>query len=467
MRQLSLLKNNKVAKAALVIKKYLNCREDIILKFSTEVKQKLFSLIDEMDSYHWLFTRTPETDFSRKKKWTFGEVIKFIVSMEGKSLKDELLEYFEYDNHTPSNSSFNQRRAQILPEAFEFLFREFTNAFRKEDAVYKGFRLIACDGSDIRIPYNPKDETTYIQTSSDARGYNVLHLNAFYDLCNRTYIDAEIQSSRQKNEDSAMCNMIDRYKGGNAIFIADRNYESYNIFAHVMQKGLYYLIRVKDINSTGILKSIILPSDNEFDICKKLILTRKHTNEIKQQKDKYKFIPSRSTFDFLDTGTNIFFELNMRIVRFPISEDNYECIITNLPQELFNSNEIKQLYAKRWGIETSFRELKYAIGMTRFHSMKTDYIKQEIWARLTLYNFCEIITNSVVVEKKEGRKHTYQLNYTRAIRICCYFIAIKKEKAPPDVEYLIGHELLPVRTGRTDPRKVKSQSAISFLYRTA
>ena len=58
------------------------------------------------------------------------------------------------------------------------------------------------------------------------------------------------------------------------------------------------------------------------------------------------------------------------------------------------------------------------------------YIKQEIWARLTLYNFCEIITNSVVVEKKEGRKHTYQLNYTRAIRICCYFIAIKKEKAP-------------------------------------
>ena len=136
-------------------------------------------------------------------------------------------------------------------------------------------------------------------------------------------------------------------------------------------------------------------------------------------------------------------------------------------RNFFNSNEIKQLYAKRWGIETSFRELKYAIGMTRFHSMKTDYIKQEIWARLTLYNFCEIITNSVVVEKKEGRKHTYQLNYTRAIRICCYFIAIKKEKAPPDVEYLIGHELLPVRTGRTDPRKVKSQSAISFLYRTA
>ncbi len=43
----------------------------------------------------------------------------------------------------------------------------------------------------------------------------------------------------------------------------------------------------------------------------------------------------------------------------------------------------------------------------------------------------------------------------------------KKEKAPPDVEYLIGHELLPIRSGRTDPHKVKPQSVISFLYRAA
>ena len=47
------------------------------------------------------------------------------------------------------------------------------------------------------------------------------------------------------------------------------------------------------------------------------------------------------------------------------------------------------------------------------------------------------------------------------------FYRLKKEKAPPDVEYLIGHELLPIRPGRIDPRKVKPQSAISFLYRAA
>lgn len=230
---------------------------------------------------------------------------------------------------------------------------------------------------------------------------------------------------------------------------------------------MYYLIRVKDIHSNGILSGLTLPETSGFDIWKSVTLTKKQTNEVKADKEKYKFVPSSSTFDYLDLHINKFYDLKMRIVRFPIKEDTYECIITNLPQDRFSTDEIRRLYAKRWGVETSFRELKYAIGLTRFHSKKTEYIMQEIWSRMSLYNFCEIITCAVVVEKNKSRKHTYQMNYTHAIHICHYFLSVKKEKAPPNVEYLIGHELLPVRTGQSDPRKVKPQSVISFLYRAA
>ncbi len=61
--------------------------------------------------------------------------------MEGKSLKDELLEHFNFNVDTPTNSSFNQRRAQILPEAFEFLFREFT-AVASGEKLFRGYRLL-------------------------------------------------------------------------------------------------------------------------------------------------------------------------------------------------------------------------------------------------------------------------------------------------------------------------------------
>ena len=175
----------------------------------------------------------------------------------------------------------------------------------------------------------------------------------------------------------------------------------------------------------------------------------------------------KTIFDYVDPYKNQFYDIKMRIVRFPISDKNYECIITNLPYETFTSEEIKKLYHMRWGIETSFRELKYAVGLTNFHAQKKEYIIQEIWARLILYNFCVAITVRTVLKlSKRQRKYEYQLNYTRAIHICRYFLSIRKG-APPDVEILISKELLPVRPGRSNPRKVKVQSAVSFLYRVA
>ena len=93
--------------------------------------------------------------------------------------------------------------------------------------------------------------------------------------------------------------------------------------------------------------------------------------------------------------------------------------------------------------------------------------KQEIWASLILFNFCHaIIAETVPRHVKPNKKHIYQINISRAICICRQFLAAK-EKAPPDIESLISRELLPIRTGRSDPRKVKTQSAVSFLYRIA
>ena len=91
----------------------------------------------------------------------------------------------------------------------------------------------------------------------------------------------------------------------------------------------------------------------------------------------------------------IFYTLKFRIVRFKISEDTYETVITNLPADNYSPEDLKKLYASRWGIETSFRDLKYTIGLLKYHSKKTACIRQEIFARLTLYNFVEVITSHV------------------------------------------------------------------------
>ncbi len=210
--------------------------------------------------------------------------------------------------------------------------------------------------------------------------------------------------------------------------------------------------------------SFELPAAAEFDHAMRLVLTRKQTKEVKASPKQYKILPKASPFDYLDLYDRKFYTLNFRVVRFAISEDSFECIITNLSKEAFPADEVKKIYAMRRGIETSFRELKYALGVSCFHSKKAEYIVQEIYARIILYNYCEIITMHVVIRQKDT-KHGYQMNYTIAIHICRYFL--RNDISPPDVEKLIQKNLLPVRPGRSDPRKVKPKSAVSFLYRIA
>lgn len=104
-----------------------------------------------------------------------------------------------------------------------------------------------------------------------------------------------------------------------------------------------------------------------------------------------------STFAYLDQHTNEFYPISFRVVRFKITDNAYEAIITNLDAEEFSSQKIKKLYHMRWGIKISFRELKYAMGLISFHSKKVKHITQEIFARLTMYNFCELITMHIVI----------------------------------------------------------------------
>lgn len=53
------------------------------MNFSKEVKATLWKIIDEMGSNVSDYTVNPKKDFSRKKKWDFPTLVKFIISMEG------------------------------------------------------------------------------------------------------------------------------------------------------------------------------------------------------------------------------------------------------------------------------------------------------------------------------------------------------------------------------------------------
>jgi len=431
--------------------------------FLSELKQTLDNCISELDYIRPLFCVNPDTDFTRIRKLSFSDVCHFMIELQSKSLPNEVMDYFGHTMDAPTVSAFVQQRQKILKEAFAYLFHLFvSDSLPYGIHLYRGYRLLACDGSDVNISRNPSDEETFIHEGE--KGYNMLHLNALYDLLNHTYCDLTIQGKKKLHERQALNKMIDRYSDSTkAIVLADRGYESFNVFAHLIQKGMKFVIRMKDISSNGILGSYDLP-DSEFDIYIETTLTRKHTKETLAHPDVYTILPQSTDFDYLN-GANPYYKITFRVVRFQTDDGGYMCVATNLPEDEFPPSEIKQLYRKRWGEETGFRELKYTIGLINFHSRKKDSIIQEVYARMILYNFCELVTNHAVVVTRENTRHTYKINFATAVNICRDYL--KNGGDETEKINLIQRHLTPIRRERKYPMKLRPKRNRDFMYRAA
>lgn len=407
------------------------------------------------------FTRAP-------RKLDFKEDMKILLSCGAASMKKELYEYFDYDIDTVSLPGFIRSRAKIKEEAFKELMDRMNKAYPC-DKKYMGYRLLSVDGCDLTIPTDRNDKETYEQYINE-RGFNNYHLNCLFDLMNHRYIDNITQTLKKKNEIEAMWTMAERHNGEKAIFIADRNYATFNNMEHIKKTGHKFLIRVKDIHSgTSLLKSFrSLPKQGEFDEDVHITFTKRQTNEIKAHPETYKIIVSNQRFDFLDSE-NHFYDADYRVVRIKIdgSVEEYESLITNLDRKIFPAEEIKKLYKLRWDIEVSYRHLKYSVELNALHSKRRDFIRQEIWARLVMFNISTIIIDYVTDHKltKKERRLEYKVNITMAVFFTKHFMTIRKGGDPPDLESLIAKEILPVRDDRHYTRNVRSQGFVSFGYR--
>lgn len=433
--------------------------------YSKQIKSILENIINEMSVHPELFAKNPGKDFTRDRKLSFNKLIHLLLGMRGNSISKEIYDYFKNIDEIIT-SAFIQQRDKLLPEALEFILNEFNNQtqglFDKE--TYEDYYLYAIDGTDVNIATNPNSETycNWMKSATGAKGYNQFHVNALYDVLNKTYKDCIVQPKPKANEYSAAWDMCDRNKfDSKSIIIADRGYASLNLFEHINRKeNIDFLIRVKN---TWLKEINNLPLE-ELDINISFELRNTQTNQDKKdyKSGKAKQLAKNSIWDF-----ELPYKMEIRVVRFKISDDAYETIVTSLNKFQFPISKIKELYHLRWGIETSFRELKYAIGLVNFHAKKENFILQEIFARLVIYNFCERITKQIVIRQDDNRKWTYQVNYTMGIHICLDFFRHHSNEPPPDVETLITKYILPIREGRSDLRKLKTKSVVFFLYRVA
>lgn len=213
-----------------------------------------------------------------------------------------------------------------------------------------------------------------------------------------------------------------------SIIITDRGYEGYNMFAHLVNTpNVDFVCRVNQKSPIKPIKHLPmceLDEDISFEITTTQTNDDKINNRILLRQSSKKGNSPKTRISKWDFSSP--YRFSLRVVRVMIAENEYETLITSLPKNIFSLETIKQLYHMRWGIETSFRTLKYTIGLTHLHSKKEEFICQEIYAKLIMYNFFERISAFAVVKHKKSKKHIYQINYVMAVAICREYYREKK-----------------------------------------
>ena len=433
------------------------------------IYQKIGSCIKQIAASKENHVHCPAKDFTRSRKISFSDCMMSVVCMHGGTPFSEILEYFPRNMDVPTVSAYLQQRAKIKQSAFEELFNA-TITLHQEAKSYQGYRLLAADGSDVQIPTNPNDTDTFFPGTNGQKPYNLVHLNALYDILSNTYQDAVVQDRLKFAEHGALNQMVDRSRITRAILTADRGYESYNIMAHLQEKRWLYLIRVRDIDKGGIISRLDLPGDEEFDLDIDLQMTRKaskKTKELFEDRNHYRYIPPNSRLDYLPlrseyTQDAAFYRIPFRVVRFKITHGQYETVVTNLSASEFPALELKKLYAMRWGIETSFRTLKYNVGMIYFHSVRKDLVLQELFSRLAFFNIVAVVSEGLC-STHSSRKYPYKVNAAKAVLICRKLFL--NQISPHSAYRLLLKSVIPIRKDRSFERKSHSRIAINFIYR--
>ncbi len=375
--------------------------------------------------------------FIRNRKVSFAMNILLIFACLKPSIQtgiDQFIIDMDTGFNTYSKQAFSKRRQCILPEAFQELYRLSTEFFYKEAGykTYSGYRILAVDGSKVNLPCNKELMEIYGCQKSTNNLIQPL-VSCLTDVLNNVILDGIMAPCNGNGRELAKQHILNlsKIKTDKDIILFDRGYPSAGLMQYIDQSGFKYIMRC----STSFVASI-----NKKNFTNDGIIKHK----------------------FKKNGK----EVTFRILRFSISNNTTEVLVTNIFEE-FSTSNFKELYNMRWGIEKTYNCIKNRFGLESFSGTKPVCILQDFYANLYLYNALAMLmygNNNKTPEKKDiETKYVYKINESQAvnkirdnlIKAVMAESKIERNKLFMKVYKQLQKELVPVRPNRTYKRKRK------------
>jgi len=404
------------------------------------------------------------TSFTRKRKLPFAELVFFLINSCKKSLQIEINKFFKFigEDMEYSKQALCKARLNILPEGF----RELNNVWvkdvysEKKFNVFNGYRILAIDGTTFELPYTEdlKEEFGEIKNNNGVLKKALGRGSILYDVENNLVIDGILDKYTSNERTMAISHLETWSKFKKEIeddtkdlTIFDRGYPSLHLISYMKNRNTDFLMRITKSFLSETNK--VISRDGEVDEIIEINITKsKLQNSIRNKE--------------LRSEVKLGDKIKVRVLKIMLDTENYEYLITSLlDKKSFKTEMFKELYFKRWGVETAYDKLKNTLEIENFTGIKSIVIKQEFYINILVNNMCSEFVDEVQKEideesQNKNNKYIYIVNRNYALgTIKMEFAELIFAKPGREADRIINRikKLLkknktPIRDGRNFPR---------------
>lgn len=299
----------------------------------------------------------------------------------------------------PTASAYCQARQKLKPELFLHLNSivrdSFYELYEEEGAVrrWRGHRLLAVDGTRLNVPDTAETRAHFTVQANQFEGAERVQAlgSILYDLLNDLGLDAAIGEKQGEKEFIFSDHWLQTEAGD--VLIMDRGFADYAVMAFLAKHGREYLIRFPRHSYRAV---------NEFWA----------DEGVKEKVVEIEAPPASapsSTGRFV-RDESLALRLRVRLIKVKLKTGEWEVLGTSLlDEQKYPTSEFKELYHKRWGVETYLDRIKNIFEVERFSGQNVHTIEQDFFGVIFLATLDGVLSKSADRElSKEGRKRKRQ-----------------------------------------------------------
>ncbi|MCL2114669.1 MAG: IS4 family transposase [Methanobrevibacter sp.] len=313
--------------------------------------------------------------FTRKRKMECSNLIHFMITRGSNNTTVELDKYSKDMGIQPvSRQAYSLSRRQIKPISLKYLNTWLIDKiYELQDyKTWKNYLILTIDGYLLNLPWIEELKEEYGGIAGKDHEITAIKAQSsgLYDCLNEIMIDFEVKPYQVSEKTLALKNIensIETIKNKNPLITFDKNYASLELFNYLLKSKINFLFRVKKTDYTKERNN--MESDDEFI---NIIVTDSRINHIKdpELKEELKEIK----------------QINLRVTRIILDSEEEKFVISNLPMEKFDTNDLKELHNLRWEIETSYNTLKNSLEVEKITAKKRLTVEQDYYSKIINYN---------------------------------------------------------------------------------